>query len=523
MNRFRRAAPTLLSLAAGAAAGLAHPPFGFLPGLFGFAVVLHLLDHTNPDRPLRSAFLRGWAAGFAYFLVGTWWVGEAFLVDIQAHGWQAPFAVALLPAGIGLFWGLAALAYRRFAPSHPGRILFFAAIWSIAEWLRGHVLTGFPWDLPGEAWRAGSAMSQAASILGAYGLTFITVAIAAAPAVLRGPESRRVRIVVVSIAVVVLVAIWGGGAWRLSLPAPADTAHVVRVVQANVTEKAKLDPAAFPEIFGRYLKLTAGPAKGRRPDTVIWSESALPYPADELLAPATWTRPAIAAALAPGQTLFMGAYRVAGTPEHPVYFNSLVALKRGPSDLAVTALYDKHRLVPFGEYLPLESWLAPLGLKKLAGVGEGFSSGPAPRPIAPEGVPRVQPLICYESLFPEFTTGISGRPAWIVNISNDSWFGRTSGPWQNLNLASYRAIEAGLPLVRATPTGVSAIIDAYGRTRARLGLGVEGVIDGPLPAALEPTFYSRLGDLSCGLLCLAGLASGWHGRFPRKTFKSSMA
>ena len=241
-----RAAPTLLALAAGAAAGFAHPPFGVLPGLFGFALILNLLDHTAPDRPLRSAFLRGWAAGFAYFLVGTWWVGEAFMVDIAAHGWQAPFAVALLPAGLGLFWGAAGTLYRRFAPAHAGRILFFAAVWSVFEWLRGHVLTGFPWDLPGEAWRAGSAMSQAAAVLGAYGLTLVTLAIAAAPAVLRGPESRRAQTVVLSAAAVVLAAMWIGGAWRLAQPALPDTAHIVRVVQANVPEAAKMSPGWAP-------------------------------------------------------------------------------------------------------------------------------------------------------------------------------------------------------------------------------------------------------------------------------------
>ncbi|MEO6378389.1 MAG: apolipoprotein N-acyltransferase, partial [Caulobacteraceae bacterium] len=191
-SRLPRLRGPALALLAGAAIGLAHPPFGFLPGLLGLAVLLWQIDGADAARPLRSAFLRGWLAGFAYFVVGTWWVGEAFFVDAAAHGWQAPFAVTLLPAGLGLFWGAAAAGYRLIAPRNSSRALVFAAVLSLAEWLRGHVLSGFPWDLIGEAWRAGSAPSQGAALVGAYGMTFITIAILAAPgaAVSARPKAR---------------------------------------------------------------------------------------------------------------------------------------------------------------------------------------------------------------------------------------------------------------------------------------------------------------------------------------------
>jgi apolipoprotein N-acyltransferase len=289
----------------------------------------------------------------------------------------------------------------------------------------------------------------------------------------------------------------------------------VRVVQANVDQESKYDEDLFRSILNRYLALTARPA-ARTPDIVIWPEGAIPDAVNDYLAPGAWTRAAIAQALRPGQTLLVGGYRLAGAGDHPAY-NSLLALRAEAGDLTLTGVYDKYRLVPFGEYLPAESLLAPLGFKKLVHVTDGFDPGPIPRPMTPQGAPPVQPLICYESLFPGFISRgarLAGRPAWIVNVSNDAWFGRTSGPWQHLNIASYRAIEESLPLVRATPTGVSAVIDAYGRVEpgAELGQGAFGVIDAPLPPALPPTPYSRWGD---DFFWLAMTLSAVFGRYVR--------
>ena len=500
--------PGWLALAAGAAAALAHPPFGFLPGLLGWGLLLALLDRTQGAHPIRSAFVIGWLAAFAYFLIGCWWVAEAFLVDAQNQGWMAPFAVTLLPAGLGLFWGLAGVAYRRLRPGPPlARVLVFAGLMSMAEWLRGHVLTGFPWNLPGETWAAGSAPSQGAALVGAYGMTWLTLAAAAALAAPLALRTGRRPWLVGAAGAVVVAALYGYGAVRLSRPAPADpAAPLVRVVQADIPQAAKYDEAFFRSIVERYTRLTgrpptAGPGT-RRPDIVVWPEGAIPAAVNDYLAPGAWTAPLIADSLAPGQSLILGAYRYEARPGgQTAYYNTLVTLRRGPGDLKVTAVYDKHRLVPFGEYLPLESLLAPLGIKKLVHVGDGFTSGPEPRPVFPEAIPPLQPLICYEGLYPGFArrgAQLSGRrPRWIVNVSNDAWFGRTSGPWQHLNLSSYRAIEEGLPMVRATPTGVSAIIDAYGRSAPalRLGLGQAGVIDGRLPPALPPTAFVRWGDI----------------------------
>lgn len=503
-------AAVALALLAGALAAAAHPPFGFLPGLLGYALWMHLLDADRERHPLRAAFWTGWLAGFAYFLIGCWWVAEAFLVDARGQGWMAPFAVALLPAGLGLFWGAASVIYRRLRLQGPLRVLAFAGLVSIFEWLRGHLLTGFPWNLPGETWRAGSAPSQAASLFGAYGLTLITLAIAGAAAAALFARNRRERWITAGAAAAALFGLYVFGWIRLAHPpAPDPSAPLVRVVQADVKQENKYDEASFRDILARYVRLTAQPA-ARSPDIVVWPEGALPASANDVLAPGSWTEAAISDALRPGQTLLMGTYRAAAGPRRTVYFNSLAAIRREPAGLRITGVYDKHRLVPFGEYLPAEALLTPLGFKDLTHIGDSFTAGPRPEPIQPQGIPRVQPLICYESLFPGLAAdGPGPRPRWIVNVSNDAWFGITSGPWQHLNLASYRAIEQGLPIVRATPTGVSAVIDAFGRTSPALRLGSDrmGVIDASLPPELPPTLYSRWGDFTFLILLILSAAA----------------
>ena len=496
---FLRTPRWLLALAAGLAAALAHPPFGVLPGLLGYPLLLWLIDDADAGRPLRSAFWRGWLAGLAYFGLGTWWIAEAFLVDIAAHGWIAPFAVAAMAGGVALFWGAAMLAYRLTGVSGLARVVVFAGVFAAFEWIRGHILTGFPWNLPGETWKAGSAMSQSAALFGAYGLTFVTIWLAAS--VLLWREGRQGR-VLVGCAAAVFVLLLGWGVVRTIEPtvAPQPPGRTVRIVQADIEQSAKYDPAHFRRIVDAYTGLTARLYQGKPADLVIWPEGAIPAAINDYLAPGTWTRDAIEASLRPGQILLVGAYRYDGPIADPDYYNTLVAVRRTETGLEPLGAYDKHRLVPFGEFLPMEPFLTRIGFKSLVHAPESFTPGGRPRPMSVPGLPPFQPLICYESLFPGFTregAKLSGvRPAFIVNVSNDAWFGRTSGPLQHLNQASYRAIEEGLPLLRATPTGVTAVIDRLGQVDAgALHHGDTGVIDAPLPTGQLHTLYSRLGDL----------------------------
>jgi apolipoprotein N-acyltransferase len=510
-----------LALAAGLAAALAHPPFGLLPGLLGYGLLLWLVDRAGEgQRPLRSAFFRGWLAGSAYFAISTWWIAEAFFVDARNQGWMAPFAVVFMAAGLALFWGGAAVLYRLARPPRQGwggaaRVLVFAGALTLFEWLRGHVLTGFPWNLPGETWRAGSAPSQFAAVVGAYGLTWITVAIAAAPGLL--PRRGRPELAAYGLALAALAGLYAYGLAQLGPPRGPDDGPAVRIVQADVKQTIKYDQGYFEDIVHRYVTLTARPpAPGRPvPQIVIWPEGAIPAAVDDYLAPGTWTREAIQNALRPGQVLMVGAYRAEPGLDKPLYYNTFIIVRRTAEGLEYLGKYDKHRLVPFGEYMPAEGLMTAIGFKTLVHVGDGFTAGPEPRPVAPAGLPALQPLICYESLFPGFVRAgsrASGiRPRMIVNVSNDAWYGVTSGPIQNLNLSSYRAIEEGLPMLRATPTGVSAVVDATGRIRfgERLELGAAGVIDARLPRVGPRTTYSRLGDAPLWLLLtLSGVLGG---------------
>jgi len=498
----------VLALLAGAGTALAHPPFGVLIGLLGYPLLMILSERSDTA---RGAFWMGWLAGFAYFFIGCWWVAEAFFVNPE-QAWMAPFAASLLPAGLGLFWGAATALYRRFAPIGAVRVLLFAALFCAFEWLRGHVLTGFPWNPAGATWRAGGGMSQFASVVGVYGLSLVTVAATAAFAPLIGPGVRRERLISAGLGVLALAGVGVFGAVRLTQSDLRFTDTVVRLVQADVKQETKWSPEAYRSIVDRYVRLTAQPG-ARTPNVIVWPEGSLPASANDVFA--SGDAQAIAAAVRPGQTLLVGLARGEAdltAPEGARYYNSLFALAgEGGAGLRVAAVYDKHRLVPFGEYLPLGGLTTSIGLRSLVHMPSDFSAGPRPQPIAIPGAPPAQVLICYESLYPGFTPGAAGRPDWIVNASNDAWFGATSGPRQHLNLASYRAIETGLPIARATPTGVSAMIDPWGRIveGQRLDPGVIGVIDAPLPRPTGITPYGRLGDwpFLAGLLaaCLLSL------------------
>lgn len=511
MNRWGRIA---LALLAGAGAALAHPPFGVLPGLLGYPLLMLLAERSSK---VRGGFWVGWLAGFAYFFIGCWWVAEAFLVN-KDQAWMAPFAASLLPMGLGLFFGTATALYRRFAPEGARRVLLFAALFALLEWLRGHVLTGFPWNPTGAAWAAGSAMSQFASVGGVYGLGLLTLGAVSALGLLIDPGARRQRLVGAGAGVLVLVGLFVFGALRLSSAELVRGPTLVRLVQADIPQESKWSPEAYQAIVDRYVALTAQRGAAL-PDVVIWPEGALPATANDVFS--SPDAQAIAGALQTGQTLLMGLSRGEADPRAEGgarYYNSLFALNdEGAAGLRIGAIYDKHRLVPFGEYLPLGRLMSRIGVRSLVHVPADFSPGPRPAPISLVNAPNAQPLICYESLYPGFTPAREGaRPAWIVNVSNDAWFGKTSGPRQHLNLASYRAIETGLPVARATPTGVSAMIDPWGRIAdgERLDPDHSGVIDARLPEPAAPTIYGRWGDGLFALLLALMLAGGlgWRRR-----------
>jgi len=451
----------------------------------------------------RQAFAAGWWFGFGYFVVGLVWIVNALMTDPERFAWMIPFAVTGLPALLAFFPAAAAWLARRVGRTGVGGVLVLAGAWGLGEWARGFVLTGFPWNLVAHAWDFSAAMLQPAALVGAYGLSVLTVAVAAMPAALApvssGP-SRAGRAGLV-VAVAGLGLWWGGGAARLAA-APETTVPDIRLrlVQANVAQTHKWRAELREAQFARHLRWSRAPAA--EPVThIIWPETAVPY----VLANDPLRRQRMAAVTPPGGLILTGAVRA--TPPEAAEFRVWNALQAIDDAGRIRASYDKAHLVPFGEYVPLR------GILDMAKITHGrgdFSAGPGPRTVDLPGLPAASPLICYEVIFPGRVTAASGpRPAWLLNLTNDAWYGMSAGPYQHFAAARLRSVEEGLPLVRAANTGISGVVDGYGRVTARLGLGEEGVLDAALPAALPapPPFGRYRNLLLIPVLALAFLGA----------------
>ena len=489
----------LIAFLAGAVSTLALAPTNLWPLLFiTFPVLVWLIDGCGGRYGgVLAAAVTGWWFGFGYFLAGLYWVGNAFLVDAKIFGWLLPFAVTLLPGGLALFTALGVALARRMWTRGPARILALAAALTATEWLRGHVLTGFPWNAFGYALTGPQTLAQSASLIGLWGLTFLAVAMFASPAVLADDraDTRRPWLPPV-FAVVLLAAMAGYGFWRLSATPTAYVDGVrLRIMQPNLQQDQKFNYAARQDVMRRYLSLSeraTGPQSAGLRDTthLIWPESAFPF----FLTQDAEALAQIAALLPEGTVLITGAARSAEavpTTRKPRFYNSIYVIDH---DGSILTIYDKVHLVPFGEFLPFQNFLERFGLMQLTKVVGGFSAGDRRRALSVPRAPQFLPLICYEIIFPGEAVPRSERPGWLLNVTNDGWFGKSAGPYQHLQQARVRAIEEGLPLVRAANTGISAILDPLGRTINSLPLGSEGVFDGPLPQPVEPTAYVRAGD-----------------------------
>ncbi|AUH32202.1 apolipoprotein N-acyltransferase [Paracoccus tegillarcae] len=486
-----RVAATLVPLALGVMAALGLDPYGVWAATpVALAVLLWILARAR-DR--RVAFWQALAAGAGWFALSLSWIVEPFLVQPEIYGWMAPFALILMALGGALFWAIPVWAAWRIGGGWRGHVITIAAALVLSDWLRGWIFTGFPWALIGHVW-IGTPVDQTAAFLGAPGLSALTLLAASLPALLWRPlENRAAGFAPGTILSVLLIgAVWAGGMARLSNPLPPDRPTQLRVVQPNAEQHLKWDPDWAQVFYQRLLDLSASP--GPR-DLVIWPETAVNF----LLNDAGAVLPDMArAADAP---LIMGIQRLDGSR----FYNSLVTLDRAGQ---VTGLYDKFHLVPFGEYIPWGDAMARFGISAFAAQqGNGYSPGPGPQVMTVEGTAPFQPLICYEAIFPQHLRGLNERPGWLLQITNDSWFGQFSGPYQHLAQARLRAVQSGLPLVRAANTGVSAVIGARGGLRGTLALGETGVIDAPLPGALPPTPWLRWGDWPIVALMIALLAA----------------
>lgn len=503
-----------LALFAGALSALALAPFYGVPFLFvTMPILVWLIDGAGAGRRgLWRAACAGWAFGFAFFLVGLHWIGNAFLVDADTFGWMIPFVAVLLPGGLALFPALACTLARAVWLPGAARLPLFAVIWVASEWLRGHVLTGFPWNLLGHTWGSTLVMEQTVAYVGVYGLSLITTLCAVSPAALAAREGTRQSVWFMPAALAALALLAALGALRLTLvPVSFVDGIKLRLVHASLDQQVLSDRAQAAPVFSQYLTLSAAPGLSSITH-IIWPEAAAPI----VLTREPVALQAIADLLAPGQTLMTGSARVERSEHAPVkVYNSMHVVD---DEGQIIATYDKSHLVPFGEFLPAEGLLERLGLMKLTGGLGSFARGSGPRTLSVPETPLFGPLICYEIIFPAAVRDPAIRPEWFVNMTDDSWFGAGVGPRQHFDSARLRAIEEGIPVARAANRGTTAIIDSLGRIVAAAGPRDVGALDGPLPRARPATLYGEIGDLALLLAMMSAL--GLAALFARRSSDS---
>ncbi len=478
----------------GILATLTLPPLNWVPLLWiSFTGLALMLDgaHTR-----WRAFGTGFWFGWAHHAAGIYWIAYALLVDPSKFGWMIPFAVLGLGAVLALFVGIATLIAREIAPPGLGRVLALAAAWAFTEWVRGWIFTGFPWNLIATAWVGTLPIAQFASLTGAFGLSLLSVLVTAMPATLARWSRTGPGATGASLILLLIIAAWGWS--RVPDEAMPTVPHVkLRLVQASIPQQEKWAPANRANELIDHIQLSLGSGFDTITD-VIWPETATPY----FIEQDENARAAVAKAAPPGGLVITGAPR-ATPPDKPYQvWNSMEAVNNAAE---IIATYDKVHLVPFGEYMPLRNVLP---LQKITAGSVDFSAGPGLRTLDLPGLPPVSPLICYEGIFPGAVVDREHRPQWLLNITNDGWFGLSAGPYQHFAASRMRAVEEGLPLVRNGNTGITAFVDPYGRVISRLPLGAKGVLDGALPQALpDLTLFAQFGN-SIALVLMALVALG---------------
>ncbi len=508
----------VLAFLVGGLSMLSMPPFLYWTVLFVTMPVLVLLldEAALQDRGrLRAAVFIGWCFGFGYFLAGFYWVYHAFLVESNMYGWLIPVVVPLLPALLAVFYALACMIAVYFWSAGAARIIALALAFAVMEWIRGHAFTGFPWHSFGYSLTSSPALMQSASLFGIYGLAFIAVVLFASPVLLlrddmalpqeyrRFCSSHEGRFLMAVMGLFTVLLLWGS--MRLMGGTEFHNTVSLRIVQPNIVQKDKWNKDKEAGIKEKYLSLTrqaVAQDKGRNFDQktlVVWPESAMPF----LLLRNRAFLLKMAEILPPNSFWLTGNVRLEqgkpGTGRR--FYNSLLMFDDKAEGLKV---FDKKHLIPFGEYMPLKPLFNLIGFQQLANSHGAFTVGSRPRFLATKGVPSFVPLLCYEVIFPgEVIEG--KRPEWLLNITNDAWYGLSDGPYQHMHYAKVRSVEQGLPMVRAANTGISAIIDSYGRVVRKLPLGQRGVVDGLLPKKISATLYARYGGGMFVFVLIIGL------------------
>jgi len=459
----------------------------------------------------KQAFFVGWWFAWGQFIAGLYWIGVAFTIDADAHAALMPLPVLALPAFMAIISGLATLATHMTKVKSVGRVFVFTSFWILSEYVRGTIFTGFPWNLVGYSWTSVLPVLQSTAYIGIYGLTLLTVLVSSLPALLGDRETTKSTATKAIISGgMVFILIFVAGLWRLNAQqTEVYSEKRIRIVQPNIRQADKWKPHLRRNHLLKTIALSQT-ENGFHPDYLIWPETAVPY----FLTTSEQLKAQLMEYVPRGGAIVTGAPR--HDPETKQYWNSVQVLE---DDGKIKQIYDKQHLVPYGEYLPLRSWLKATGLTNLIPVLDqmsdfAFPDADAPKTISLSGLPPARVLICFEIAFP-WEVVPESRFSWILNATNDGWFGNTSGPYQHLAITKTRAVEQGKPVIRAANTGISAIIDPYGNIVQKLGLNEAGIIDGYIPIPTETiTFYGNVGEVVPTMMTLILLVIGvFYGRF----------
>ncbi len=468
----------------GSLLAFALPPFYVFPlALYSLTKILKLHDECKDG---KSSALLGWWFGFGYFTIGLHWICFALTIDIAQFGWLIPFALFGISAVIALYIAVVFYGLFLFKVSHLRKVIIFALVWTVVEILRGSLFTGFPWNLVGYIWNFSTNMIQITSVVGIWGLSFLTILICAMPYCLSIKDKSNKLLVILWLGL--LICLYSFGQIRLSL---AKNDYVdginLRLVQANIEQSFKWDSSMEYKNLMKHINLSLKQSN-IAPTHIIWPETAIPY----IMENNPPIKDSILSKVIPQQgALMAGVVKVEkdnfGMIKN-IWNSMLIADSKGRAEF-----YDKSHLVPFGEYVPLREYL-PFAINKITNGMVDFSRGEGRKTIRLDGFVPFSPLICYEAIFPHEVINNKDYPQAIVNITNDAWYGYSAGPFQHFEMVRIRAVEQGIPVIRAANTGISGVIDPYGRVVAQSKLLEETVVDAKLPKSLaNKTVYASLG------------------------------
>lgn len=487
----------LVCFLAGAATALAFAPTGWWPVLLLTLPIYYFLTDSAPAR--RHALGRGFFFGYGFFMAGTYWIANALAVDMEKFGWLIPISIGGLSAVMALWFALFGwLTWWRRTGDPLADLLRFIVLWVVVEYLRSLGMFGFPWNLLGYVALESERVAQLAALTGVYGLSLLVLVLALLPVVWMKPGiSERARSIYSAVVLIGLIATYGYGMARMPDEAALSDTRI-RLVQPNIPQSMKWQPEGRVESLRIHARLSHLQTAAPTPNIIAWSETAMPF---TLYPNGPWPS-RLADAVPSGATLITGAVRADDTGSAIKLWNSIVIMQDGKWRQS----YDKHQLVPFGEFMPLREVLP---LDKITPGSIDFSRGTGARTVQIETVPPFSPLVCYEVIFPNMAVDETERPEWIFNATNDAWYGESPGPYQHFAMSRMRAIEQGLPVARAANTGISGIIDPYGRVLHWLPLNERGTLDQTLPKPLAPTFYAQHRETLVLIILFLGWIGSW--------------